>query len=605
MGSRFRRLVTVTLLGQAVLAVPTLAAAAVPGVLTEQGRLFDAAGAPLQGTASFQFAVYATATGGAPLWTETQTIALDAGYFSAELGTVTPFPPGVWNGAVRYLGITVGSDPEQSPRQATQSVPYALVAGDAVGDLHPHTVTVNGTMVIDAGGNWVGPTTGLVGPTGPQGAAGGNGAAGPQGAVGPTGANGAAGPQGPQGAVGPTGANGAAGPQGVAGAAGPQGVAGPAGPQGVAGVAGPQGVAGVAGPTGPQGPASSNATSIQGIPVLAVQPVDGEFLRYDAASGHWLPATIPVLPSCSAGQFAVSLGAGQWGCNGGSVCATGTGDCNNNPNDGCETNLTSSVSSCGACGHACSANNIASPSCALSTCNGACNAGFADCNGNKQTDGCEVNTLTDAGNCGACGQVCAQGQTCSNGACTVGQIKVLISSGFGSSDLQGYLQGWGYQVTTVAGSSLTSTFDYSPYNVVAFLYDSTLASATPVLQRNVAGNLGIVCHRCDSLDPTFDLGSSGFWQSGSFAITDTSHYISQIFSAGAVDLFFTYKSIVNTPSANTRTLGTATGPSLVVHKTYRRVVTPYYGHTAGMPWSTAAANLTRRSYEWAAGAGAQ
>ena len=37
----------------------------------------------------------------------------------------------------------------------------------------------------------------------------------------------------------------------------------------------------------------------------------------------------------------------------------------------------------------CSANHIA-PACGGGTCNGTCAAGFADCNGNKQSDGCEV-----------------------------------------------------------------------------------------------------------------------------------------------------------------------------------------------------------------------
>ena len=46
-----------------------------------------------------------------------------------------------------------------------------------------------------------------------------------------------------------------------------------------------------------------------------------------------------------------------------------------------------------------------------------CNAGFADCNGNR-ADGCETNTLSDAQNCGACLHSCAAGQTCVNGVCT-------------------------------------------------------------------------------------------------------------------------------------------------------------------------------------------
>jgi hypothetical protein len=55
--------------------------------------------------------------------------------------------------------------------------------------------------------------------------------------------------------------------------------------------------------------------------------------------------------------------------------------------------------------------------CGGGVCNGTCNAGFADCNANKQVDGCETNLNTNVNNCGACGHVCAGGQSCVAGAC--------------------------------------------------------------------------------------------------------------------------------------------------------------------------------------------
>jgi hypothetical protein len=223
----------------AALAAPT-ALAAVPHALTEQGRLFDTAGAPLAGTVTITFTVHDAPTGGNALWTEAQAVTLDAGYFSAQLGASVAMPASLWDGSVRYVGIAVGTDAEMSPRQPTQSVPYALVTGDAVGDIHPTSVSVNGHVVIDTGGNWVGPATGLVGP------------AGAAGAPGPAGATGAAGATGPQGPAGPTGASGAAG---AAGATGPQGPAGPTGATGAAGAAGPQ---------GPQGPAGSLSGGVSG-----------------------------------------------------------------------------------------------------------------------------------------------------------------------------------------------------------------------------------------------------------------------------------------------------------------------------------------------------
>jgi hypothetical protein len=275
------RLAAAALLVGSFSLAPGAARAGVPAGLTEQGRLFDQAGSPLQGTPSITFSIYASPAGGVALWTETQLVPLDEGYFSAQLGAVTPVPAAVWDGSVRYVGIAVGADAEMTPREATRSVPYALVSGDAVGDLHPTTVTVNGHAVIDASGNWVGPATGLigptgpqgqagaagttgatgaagaVGPTGPQGASGAAGAAGPQGPIGPVGATGAVGPTGPQGAAGTSGTNGLNGTNGAVGPTGPQGAAGTNGTNGAVGPTGPQGAAGTTGafgPTGPQGP---------------------------------------------------------------------------------------------------------------------------------------------------------------------------------------------------------------------------------------------------------------------------------------------------------------------------------------------------------------
>lgn len=109
-------------------------------------------------------------------------------------------------------------------------------------------------------------------------------------------------------------------------------------------------------------------------------------------------------------------------CNG--PCSPGFADCNNNKQvDGCETNLGTDPTNCGGCGIFCSGNNIAGISCAAGICNGPCVAGFADCNGNKQADGCEVNLQIDVNNCGGCGIVCNLAHTtargCSGGVCVI------------------------------------------------------------------------------------------------------------------------------------------------------------------------------------------
>jgi hypothetical protein len=256
--------------------VPAAVHAAVPGSLTHQGRLFDAMGDPVSDTLDVTFTIYDADIGGSVLWTETVSIDFDEGYFSAELGASVPFDvPVVFDGSARFLGVSVAGDDEMSPRGVVGSVPYALVANDANGDITPMTVNIAGYgPVIDENGQWVGDPTGLVGPAGPAGA---DGATGPAGPAGPDGATGPAGPAGATGAVGPAGP---AGPVGATGATGAVGPAGPIGPAGATGATGATGAVGPAGPAGPQG------TSWAPLPVTNAVFGAGPITHYDG--GTWV-----------------------------------------------------------------------------------------------------------------------------------------------------------------------------------------------------------------------------------------------------------------------------------------------------------------------------
>ncbi|MBI4702922.1 MAG: collagen-like protein [Deltaproteobacteria bacterium] len=235
------------------------AVAAVPATVAQQGRLYDAqTGQPLGGDIGLQFAVYENQLAVSPIWMELQKVTLEDGYFSVALGSQVKLPAEVFDGSVRYLGISVGGDPEMTPRAAIGSVPYALVAGNAIGDITPSSVTIpDYGEVINDKGQWVGDPTGLQGPPGPAGAKGDPGATGPQGPVGPKGDPGPQGPQGLTGPQGPVGPKGDPGPQGPQGPVGPKGDPGPQGPQGLTGPqgpTGPKGDTGAQGPAGPQGP---------------------------------------------------------------------------------------------------------------------------------------------------------------------------------------------------------------------------------------------------------------------------------------------------------------------------------------------------------------
>src|SRR5262249_30609881 len=123
--------------------------AAVPPTITNQGRLFDENDEPYNGSLTVLFAIYDKEDAKDPIWSEDHSITFDEGYYSVSLGSDTPFGTTVFDGSLRYFGITIGNDPELSPRSVIQSVPYALLAQDVNGDIHPNTVTINGTEVIN------------------------------------------------------------------------------------------------------------------------------------------------------------------------------------------------------------------------------------------------------------------------------------------------------------------------------------------------------------------------------------------------------------------------------------------------------------------------
>ena len=129
----------------ALAAVPRAGAAS--AAFAYQGVLQDASGAPLAPkNQQVEFRLYASETGGAPLWGRAFAVLLDdAGLFNAELSdeagsALADAPSGATLAAVLsanadktlFLGVKVaGSSGEIAPRQKLLSVPYASVAADA------------------------------------------------------------------------------------------------------------------------------------------------------------------------------------------------------------------------------------------------------------------------------------------------------------------------------------------------------------------------------------------------------------------------------------------------------------------------------------------
>jgi hypothetical protein len=110
-----------------------LAFGQVPQLINYQGMLTNASGSPITGTQSILFSIYGAATGGTALWSETQSVSVQAGSFNVLLGSVTSIPLTIFDAADRYLAIQVGSDPEMTPRQRFTSVAYSFNSGHLAG----------------------------------------------------------------------------------------------------------------------------------------------------------------------------------------------------------------------------------------------------------------------------------------------------------------------------------------------------------------------------------------------------------------------------------------------------------------------------------------
>ncbi|MBK8696187.1 MAG: hypothetical protein IPN17_28965 [Deltaproteobacteria bacterium] len=126
-------------------------------------------------------------------------------------------------------------------------------------------------------------------------------------------------------------------------------------------------------------------------------------------------------------------------CSGGAcllgACNLGYANCDGVASNGCETDLRTSATNCGACSNRCSAPN-GTPTCAAGACGlGACNAGYANCDG-VAANGCEVNTTNDVNNCGACRTVCPAASVWFTGsvACVASACTPVCNPGYASCD---------------------------------------------------------------------------------------------------------------------------------------------------------------------------
>jgi len=151
-------LMLLMVLGSAGLA---LAGGPLPTGLPYQGRLTDNAGAPINGARDLTLSLYNSI--GTLIYSETQSgVSVVNGFFKVEIGLGTPVS-GVWSWNLfqtydLYLGITVGADPEMTPRIHFGYSPYAFTsrladhATDSPGIASRHLRAGSSTVSFPASG---------------------------------------------------------------------------------------------------------------------------------------------------------------------------------------------------------------------------------------------------------------------------------------------------------------------------------------------------------------------------------------------------------------------------------------------------------------------
>ncbi len=118
------------------------AAEGISHTINYQGKLMNSSGATVaNGNYNIKFTVYDSATGGNQLWSASTTnglptgtsstvsVAVTSGLFTILLGDASDnqvaFPDSLFNNDALYLGVTIGSDSEMTPRKRLSAVPYA------------------------------------------------------------------------------------------------------------------------------------------------------------------------------------------------------------------------------------------------------------------------------------------------------------------------------------------------------------------------------------------------------------------------------------------------------------------------------------------------
>ncbi len=124
------RITVITTALLAALTVPAFAEA--PAFLPLQGYLTDDSGAPVDGETTFELAIYAGATGGTALYSETQAVLVERGSYHVDVGANGQLDLSMFRDQpALFLGISVDGESEMSPRLVIGTTPWAGFAQHA------------------------------------------------------------------------------------------------------------------------------------------------------------------------------------------------------------------------------------------------------------------------------------------------------------------------------------------------------------------------------------------------------------------------------------------------------------------------------------------
>jgi hypothetical protein len=135
-----------------IVCLPTVGFGDVPHQINYQGYLTDDLGNPLDGDYAMIFTIYNADTGGKVLWGEKQTVSVTNGVYDVILGQPgNDIDPADMDGEL-FLGVSVGSDDEMTPRQPITATAFAMKAAiaDSVVDGAVTTIMIADDAVTSA-----------------------------------------------------------------------------------------------------------------------------------------------------------------------------------------------------------------------------------------------------------------------------------------------------------------------------------------------------------------------------------------------------------------------------------------------------------------------